>query len=123
MRSLLTALMFTLMVAPGFAGMTTISTPLVLGTNDTHIDCDYVNVSTKTIASLTVSIVSVGGTVFSTTSTSQLPPQGGTGLEGSPIGFLVRCVFTFSGSPKSIRGALEVIDGTTRDLKAALPAT
>jgi hypothetical protein len=120
----LTALIFTFLVTPAFARTTILSSTFVFIASGTGVTCNFVNVSTKPL-DVTVSVVDIANTVLTTNLFTAVSPQQGNGLGtgvGGSAGETARCVFAFSGSSKSLRGALEVVN-LAGVLLATLPAT
>lgn len=121
MKRLIAALIFTLLVSPAFA-MTTLSSTLVFIANGTSPSCNFVNVSTKPM-DVHLSLVDMNNTLLANPSFLAVPSQQGKGIVfPGGAGTDVRCTFTFSGSSKSLRAALELLD-TNFVAVAALPAT
>jgi hypothetical protein len=83
-------------------------------------ECTAVNVSTKSFGVLLV-LYSHDGTTL-VTGGSNLGPQQETAILSSVVTDDVHCTVTFSGSSKSVRGAMVVIDNTNFKPLSALPA-
>jgi hypothetical protein len=123
--------LFALFLAPAVAGATTLSTTFILPTANpgqaapVRISCNFINVSSKPL-DVTISVLDHDGNVIDSTTypgtTSQqtwwfFPSTTETGSDA------VHCVFTFSGSAKSARAAMEVVNAQTSVPLVVLPAT
>lgn len=122
MMKSLTVLVFTLLVAPAFAGMTTLSTPALQVSTDRLTLCNVSNASTKTF-DVTVTIVGSTGNTIGSNTFSALAPGSTVELEEANVADFVRCVFSFSGSSKLVRTDIEVIDSTGLTPLVTLPAS
>jgi hypothetical protein len=120
MKRLITTLIFTLLVPPAF-GMTTLSTSFVSVPSGSMTTCLFANVSSKPLI-VTVTLLKFDGSVFQSLVVPAAPQQGG-GLGDVPVGDNVRCVFSFSGSSKSLRASLNLTDQVTFAPQAVLPAS
>jgi len=110
MRRLVAALMV-LAAAPAYA-MTTLSTPLIFF--EAFVGqgpfCTVVNVSTKPI-DVTLNLVDFTGNIVGTEVEHLLSQAGNSRFYGvDQNAELMRCTFTFSGSAKSVRAAIDVLD-------------
>jgi len=121
---LLTALIFTSLVTPAFA--TWVLTPpvnVILSSN--LVLCSVVNVSSKPL-DVTVSLVDVYNRTIATQHFAAIAPAITDWILGIPYAGsegLMRCGFEFSGSPKSVRASIEVLDQSTNLGLVALPAS
>jgi hypothetical protein len=84
--------------------------------------CSGVNVGTSVISSVTVNIIATTGVVLATNTCSSVL-SGQDCFTSTTIGFpnSSHCSVTFTGSSKSIRGAMTVVDTSGND-KFVLPA-
>ena len=99
----LTALIFTSLVTPVFAGQTIMSTPLVLVPSTGRLHCVFTNVSSKPIT-LTTFVIDEGDNILSRLDFS-VPVNQSINFESEP-GTFVRCAFDFTpGSAKSVRAS------------------
>jgi hypothetical protein len=114
----LTALIFTFLVTPAFAGLTTLSTPAVAVNTSNAISCNITNTSTTKSLDVTISLHGQSGSLENS-STATLMPGETTGQATVNISGLVRCVFTFPGSSKLVRAAMEIDNGTDVQLVLA----
>ena len=121
MMRLMIALICTFFVAPAFA-MTTLSSSSIEIVSTTELQCVFVNVSSNPL-DVTVNVVDINANLLLTTTFSAVPSHKGETLDFTqPGGPDLFCQFTFSGSSKSLRAALEVTDLTGVPL-VTLPAT
>ena len=119
MKRLIAALGFTFLVPPAFA-MTTLSTSYVFIPATDSGTCFLANVTSKQLI-VTVSTIAIDGTTIGSAQTMAQPQHGReTSFTG---GTFVRCTFAFSGSSKSLRAGLIVVDGGTNAPLVSLPAS
>jgi hypothetical protein len=102
-------------VTTGSIGITQSSTG-----NDAIVECTAVNVSTKPLDVLLV-LYSHDGTTLKT-GAATLGPQQETAILSSEVSDDLHCSVIFSGSAKSVRGAIVAIDNTNFKPLSALPA-
>jgi hypothetical protein len=119
MKRLIAALGFTFLAFPALA-MTTLNTSMIDPGGDSVV-CNVVNVSSKVIT-VTISVINAIGAVLESGQASAMPGNGINVGVKSPVS-LVYCSFVFSGSSKSMRGSLEVVDQSTGNPVATLPAS
>jgi hypothetical protein len=119
----LTALIFAFLVTPTFASMVALSTPGIFVKANTILTCNVTNVSAKTLANVTVSLEgSVSGVIAATSTFTEVVSGNTTGVSTTMINDTVRCVFNYSGSPKSVRADIEVQDASSGQVLTALAA-
>ena len=112
----LTALIFTFLVTPAFA-LTTLSTPAISVEGSDGILCNITNTSTTKSLDVTISLHGESGTLEGS-STATLMPGTTTALVNTGIVDFVRCVFTFSGSSKLARAAMEIDNASVQRILA-----
>jgi hypothetical protein len=110
-----------LLLAPLARGATLSSTVAFVGAG-TGAECNFTNVSSKTLG-ISASIIDDSGNLVTSIPSLNYPPgvSGGVGTTVG-LGSFVRCVVSYSGSTKAVRGALLINDGTSGAPQAALPA-
>jgi hypothetical protein len=108
MKRLIAALGFMLLAAPAFAKTTVNTSPIIPQSPSDVYNCTFTNTSSKPLTVL-VGMTDVVGNVFASQSFPNVPPgQGGTLGIINTAGATIYCSFEFSGSSKSLRGALEM---------------
>jgi hypothetical protein len=118
MKRLIAALGFMLLASPAFAGMVALSTPAVsVGSN---VTCNATNVSTKTF-DITIALDDANTNILSSKTFTAVASGVTVVLPTNSVLDTVRCVFLYSGSPKSVRADIVVGDSTAP--MVALPAS
>jgi hypothetical protein len=112
----LTALIFTFLVTPAFAGLTTLSTLPLSAVASNNIVCLITNTSTTKSLDVTISLHGASGNLLNTSGAVTVMPGTTTGLPNDGIIDVVRCVYTFSGSSKLVRAAMEFDIGGVQSL-------